>query len=476
MFKETLKRKSLFTIIIPVLLFGFFAVCYPVGISNDSQQYVAMHIHRDPLYCFFLWLLRLPFDSESESYMQIAKWLQNILAALSVIFLTNSISRTYLKSDTSKDASGKAIGNRINYIMEILVCLLCVSPHIITPFVAQTKLILSNSIMSESITLPLFYFFIGSMVLMMESDRLWDKHSFGALIFAWLLSIARGQMMVMLIVFVIVKIAECIRRYVKEKKIMFKHIFFAIIAFVLSFAVRILCVNTYNLVFNNYFMGTAYSDVSLLANVMYATDSDAEELIEDEKAHRFFLASMTKIQESEFSYHYSDSGILARGRHLEDNHDNIKFEAIEECWRAIHYAEDEVLSEDYELEAKEQDRVASIILKDIFPSCIGRWIYDYIALCIYGFVRTVAVMNTPFLIYAVIIYIFILGYIITSLIKKKNRANNSLLRLALFAMLTVCANVCGTAMVIMCLSRYMIYCLPLVYILLLLIIRSFIKK
>lgn len=70
------------------------------GIYNDSNQYIAMHIHREPLYSFFLWIFRSLFGE--TKYLDIVRFLQNGLAAFSVIWLAES-----LKNDLTSDSGWK---------------------------------------------------------------------------------------------------------------------------------------------------------------------------------------------------------------------------------------------------------------------------------------------------------------------------------------------------------------------------------
>ena len=49
-------KKFPFSWLIPVLFFAALWLLGTTGIYNDSNQYIAMHIHREPLYSFFLWM------------------------------------------------------------------------------------------------------------------------------------------------------------------------------------------------------------------------------------------------------------------------------------------------------------------------------------------------------------------------------------------------------------------------------------
>lgn len=446
-------------LVLPLVLFVFFVCKYPVFVTNDTHQYAHMHIHRDPMYCLFLWVLRILIGGEGEIpvYMNVAVVLQNIFAWLSVVALTRAVRDSY----------------KLKNWMTAPICILCLAPHLITPFVTQSGMVMSNSIMSEAITFPLFYTFIAYSIRMME-DEDHTRYIWLSLVTSWILSLARGQMMVTMIVWVIVRIAGVIRREgikgslkgkLREGKAkMWGRVAVTVAAFLCMFTLRGVFVNTYNLIFNNYYMGTTFSEVSVLTNIVYASDRDMVEKIEDEDAKRFFLMTYDEADRQGLNYKYSSGGILQRGRDLENAHDPIKYSCIDEYWRPVHWEESVIFENDYELETAEQDRVAGLIIKDLLPECIGRWVYDYLALCIFGFVRTVAIDRGPLFIYAAILYLCIIAFIIYQMIKAKSLTGTPLLRFGLFTLLCVCANVCGTATVIMCLSRYMIYVLPLVYI------------
>ena len=79
------KKKS-FCILIGLLIFflGMLAA-YGVGVYNDSDQYITMHIHREPLYPLFLAFFRA---FGGEGYLTLVAVAQNILAAISIYILS----------------------------------------------------------------------------------------------------------------------------------------------------------------------------------------------------------------------------------------------------------------------------------------------------------------------------------------------------------------------------------------------------
>ena len=147
-----------------------------------------------------------------------------------------------------------------------------------------------------------------------------------------------------------------------------------------------------------------------------------------------------------------------RAAHLEKWHDAIKFEMIEEPWRQLHDREGFI---DYIPENVESDRIAATIGKSLLPAVLGRWLYDYLALACYGLIRSIAVVHPLLNWYALTAY---LAYIVLVALAWRKNHNSNAVWLAAFSLLAVLANVFATSMIIMCLSRYVIYGLPLFYV------------
>ena len=103
-------KKFPFSWLLPVLFFAALWLLGTTGIYNDSNQYIAMHIHREPLYSFFLWIFRSLFGE--TKYLDIVRFLQNGLAAFSVIWLAESLKKRF----------------DFGQWMEALVCLILLAP------------------------------------------------------------------------------------------------------------------------------------------------------------------------------------------------------------------------------------------------------------------------------------------------------------------------------------------------------------
>ena len=427
-------KKFPFSWLLPVLFFAALWLLGTTGIYNDSNQYIAMHIHREPLYSFFLWIFRSLFGE--TKYLDIVRFLQNGLAAFSVIWLAESLKKRF---DFGQG-------------MEALVCLILLAPHIITPVFSASGLVLSNGVISEALGLPLFYLFTAQCMKMVYTRQ--RGAALSSLLLSLFLSLVRGQMMFTILLWLVFAGAVVI----VEKKKLAKRLLICVVCTALAFGTRTLLVKSYNLVFNGYFINNTFGSVGLLANILYAADEEDAERIADQDARVMFELSYRLAKEQGATYQDAPEGFFNRAAHLEKWHDAIKFEMIEEPWRQLHDREGFI---DYIPENVESDRIAATIVKSLLPAVLGRWLYDYLALACYGLIRSIAVVHPLLNWYALTAY---LAYIVLAALAWRKNHNSNAVWLAAFSLLVVLANVFATSMIIMCLSRYVIYGLPLFYV------------
>lgn len=427
-------KKFPFSWLLPVLFFAALWLLGTTGIYNDSNQYIAMHIHREPLYSFFLWIFRSLFGE--TKYLDIVRFLQNGLAAFSVIWLAESLKKRF----------------DFGQWMEALVCLILLAPHIITPVFSASGLVLSNGVISEALGLPLFYLFTAQCMKIVYTRQ--RGAALSSLLLSLFLSLVRGQMMFTILLWLVFAGAVVI----VEKKKLAKRLLICVVCTALAFGTRTLLVKSYNLVFNGYFINNTFGSVGLLANILYAADEEDAERIADQDVRAMFELSYRLAKEQGATYQDAPEGFFNRAAHLEKWHDAIKFEMIEEPWRQLHDREGFT---DYIPENVESDRIAATIVKSLLPAVLGRWLYDYLALACYGLIRSIAVVHPLLNWYALASY---LTYIVLTVLVWRKNHNSDAVWLAAFSLLTVFANVFATSMIIMCLSRYVIYGLPLFYV------------
>ena len=436
---KRIKSGILFVLLVAVFV-GMFAAMGP-GVYNDSDQYIKMHIHREPLYPLFLAALRAMFG---ESWLTAMGIIQNVLAAFSVWTFAEYISKRF----------------SLRLWQEILVVLLALMPHMITMCFSALHLFMTNSVMSEALCLPLFTLFV------MECFKIWTEKDLKAvrravlcsLLLAFLLSLTRSQMMLAILIWMVVLGAKILLQPGTENKpvdrsLKQKIIRLAVVvaAVILVFGVRLLAVKSYNLVFNGHFINNTYGTVNTLTNILYAADREDGENIEDEEAREFFCRMYDLTEERQANYKYAGDSIREKTEHIESWHDTVKFEMIEDVFYQTY---DKTVTSDYIIQNLMADETAGKIIKGIFPKCFGRWLGNYLLIMHYGLIRSVAVVHPVINWVTVLIYLSAIW--LTWMVWRRDKWNPAVVVMAI-AMLGILANVAAVSMTIMCLSRYMIY-------------------
>lgn len=445
MAKKT-KSVMLFVLLLAVFL-GMFAAFGP-GVYNDSDQYIKMHIHREPLYPLFLAMLRSLFPGE-ESWLVPMGILQNILAAFSIWMLAEYVGERF----------------RLRLWEEIVVIVLGIMPHMITMYFSSLHLFMTNSVMSEALCLPLFTLFMLEIFkVFAEPDR---KPVVVSLLLAFLLSLTRSQMMLTILIWLVVMGAKILldseqnagremeaadrgrtKKLWKGKAL---RLFMAVAVVICVFVLRVFAVKSYNLVFNGHFINNTYGTVNTLTNILYAADREDGERIEDEGARDFFYRMYDLTEERQANYKYAGNSLREKTEHIEEWHDTIKYEMIEDVFYQTY---DKKVTSDYIVQNLMADEAAGKIIRGILPACFWRWFGNYLLIARYGMIRSIAVVH-PALNWAVAL-IYLSALALMWLAYRKDKANPAVPLMAA-ALLAVVANAAAVSLTIMCLSRYMIY-------------------
>jgi len=120
-------------------------------------------------------------------------------------------------------------------------------------------------------------------------------------------------------------------------------------------------------------------------------------------------------------------------------------------------------------------RFSSKMVHDIMPHILDKFFVNYVCTVFNGFVRSVAADGLFWNVYAFFLYFAAIALMIY--IWSKDHQSKAA-KLMLLALIMVGVNVCSVALMIMCLSRYMIYSTSLFYIAVILLIQEliYIKK
>lgn len=258
-------------------------------------------------------------------------------------------------------------------------------------------------------------------------------------------------MLVTFAVWLAVVLFECIRCR------RWKMLLFPVLGFVVFFGGRAVCNGIYNGLTHEGYTGAATGSYNLLTTLLYLSDREDSALLMDEAQRRLFLEMHDQMETEGMTRAYAPDGILNQAYHYEEYYDRIGFEIQQPC--LFDYAQAQGIPDGEALNyvvgiASQMDRV-------LFPALAGAYLSNYTASVLSGLTRSVAASGMIMGIYAACMYA--LAVALTICLLRRDRSSRGAL-LMLFALLMICANVCATALMIMCLSRYMIYHTALFYI------------
>ena len=418
--------------VIGLFFFGIALTC-SYGMYGDSGHFVEMHMFREPVYPLFLWIFRSILGK--ETYLSVVAWAQNIINAICAIVFLRGMYRKY----------------GLRKIVMAAGTLAMLMPHIMTPLFSNTHLVLSCAILGEAICLPLFYLYLMELIFYgTEGNR---KDMILSALLGLIISLIRGSMMICLIAWALVAI---VRAFYEKRKLYVPAIF--LVALFVLLKCRSGLYVAYNYAFNGVAEANMCGNMNLVTNILYASDREAGELIEDETTRGIFYEIYDKADADGLTYKHADSGFYSMINHLENTHDRLKFDYILQTEQDYYYAN---VGNDYLERNRYQEEMCRTIAHAIWPACFGRWLIRYIGLSINGAVRSVAVVTPLTVIPAFIMILCSLAMSIYCLVKKKHVKLSLAL---LITLMMLAANACGTATVIMCISRYMIYCFAPFYI------------
>ena len=437
--------------------FGLLAYFAPIGIYPDSGSYISSQAGREPLYPLFLMFFRFIFHEgdtitwlaasgqlESEKAMElIYTWpalrvsilVQGLLTGFSCFFLTRAVKRSFDP----------------DWLLTALVGLCTLIPHVLTPLASSSRMVLSNAVLTEGITFPLFYIFTAFMILGLFEEK--KKRGFycAAFVFALLLVLTRNHMLVAFAVWCAVILFEIVRSRKWTRTV------FLVLAVIVFLGARSAANRIYNSVLHEGYAGSDTGSYNMLTTMLYLSGPDDVSLITDGELRALFTKMHAQMEKSGMTRADAPDGILSRAYHYEDCYDVIGFEIQQPC--LFEYAAEKGIPEGEAL--NEVIRVAGEMNRELFPHLAGAYCYHYLATAASGLTRSVSASGTVMGIYSVVVY-FLAAALMIYLYQKNKRSKAALLML--FALLMICANVFATALVIMCLSRYMIYNTALFYI------------
>lgn len=454
------RGKTIDNVLAPCVIGAFFCfllLFFGVGQYPDSATYIGYNTGREPLYPLFLTLCR-KLAGETH-FMWAAALLQNVFAFFAFWYLYCFFVRKF----------------QLNRLFRIAALLVILAPHLMTSVFTPSGIVLTNAILSEGLTVSLYPLFV---TLLLEAFYREKKGWFlaASYVSALLLSLARGQLMTMILVWFVVSAAAFVRSAFARKKESDRNasakrlcgmLLVLLAATALGFVLRQAVMRTYH---ESMTGGVVHANtggnITLLTNVLYSTDEQAIAAAKAELSERdaaYLQEIYERMREQGFCASDAGGGFHARILHHEDSHDKIKFDILYDLLSAGVWQEwyelPEGAKDGFEMSVDE-DKMAGRLMKAVLPHEISDFLKTYLFVAAGGFVRTVALLSPLFSVYALLIYV-VAAALMCYLFKREGSRDAAWLMAVVLLM--IAANVCATALTIMCLSRYMIYNMTLFY-------------
>ena len=422
-------------LIVFTIFFGFLLITGEPLYLGDSYQHEMQFVTREPVYALLIQFLRW---ISPEHHYQLVIIVQNILA-----IVTNTIFVCTMRR----------LLNLKWYLLPPFILIL-LAPHIMTPIASATGMVITNSLLSEGISYSLYLIFIMYLLKAVWSRTLLGRDCVLAFVWAIIVSLVRGQFMILILVWFLAM--GCIALLQKK----WKQAVVLLVMLAAAFAGRGLLVKTYNYCEQGLFVSTASGKAMSVANVLYVADREDGEAIEDEGLRSVFYEIYDRAYADELNYRFSPDGLLDRARHHEECHDSLNFDYFAIAAKEYVTETTGVTVENYQLMMVEVDKVAAAMMQELMPQVFGRYVYNYIAMVAMGLVRSVAVIHPVLNWYALTAYLLAIVLMIYVWVQKHDSKAAPFMALVL---LMIAGNVTGTSLMLQCISRYMLYNLPLFY-------------
>lgn len=312
-----------------------------------------------------------------------------------------------------------------------------------------------------------------SLAMMCLMNMLWSgkavgRESLTTIGLFLLLSLIRGQMMVLFVVWFLVAFVLAVKNAVKDRKNTFdlaeniaKRGFLAAVAvFIIAFAARSVLIRVYNYCEQGLFVETASGKAMSFANILYVADRSDGDAIAEDALRQLFYEMYDAADADKMNYKYAKKGILNSAAYHEKCHDELNFTYFGEPAKRYVGETRGIYTDRYQELMIAVDGVAVQLSSALMPQVLGRYIQNYITVITLGFIRTVAYEHPLLAWYALLIYI--VAVVLTIVLWKKDHESMAAAFMAVM-LVTIVGNVCATALMIQCISRYMIYNLPLFY-------------
>ena len=439
----------------------------------DSTSYISMDFSREPVYPAFLAILRRVFGD--SDYLMAAVLLQSVLAAYAAWKLMTLIRR---------ECGGSKVMAVLAFGCQYGVTLL-------NRFAAGRGSAYTECIMTEGLGLSLYTLFILQLYLYIRTER--RRNLAGLLIYAHILINLRKQMMITLLLAAFIFLWREIREGLEARKTDRPHgsedkakenanavrslrqrAGRIVILFLLLAAV--LCTDkaadrVYNYAVRGAFEEHSGNSMGFLCTLLYSSDPEHDaELFEDAELRSLYEQIMEQADEQELLYAYGEDGLLKRSNHFS------------ECYDAIGYGITNPVIQGYLRQTADHElttvelyqgyddycvRISRILLRQKPEHMVRTFFCNFLK----GLINTVARAEGALCWYSAAVYALIFG-LYFYLRRKKRGDKNAALRMTEIVLSGVVIDSLVVAALIFTQSRYMIYSMSLLYVVLIMELRD----
>lgn len=425
-----------------MILFLFAYFHYGAVLEPDSASYIKMTLGREPLYPLFLWLGREIFG---VNYLDVIAAVQCVFGALTVWYVGHKFKRML----------------HYGVKMGIIVDLLLMTPYFMTEIVARLLGLPGEvypcEIISEGLSIPLFELFFCQLMLAVQGGAA-KWYLTRAAVLAIILSACRSQMLVTVL---LVLLAGFYIAFKEKSSWLYPMVLAA-----LSFMLVSLVMHCYFLWIYGRFISNTTGPLTYSASILFVSEEEDVNLFHDEEIRELYRKVLLKMDEGRYREKYASKGIMKVAKYAEETHDGIVYYVLMPELRK--YVMEKGIADEVDVQLA-MDEIAAQFAEKSFPQNVGKWLMVYIGYVIFGLARSIAINRSLF--YGYVFVCYLLAGILTVRAFLRNRNSGTAL-LMTFSLLTIVGNVTAVSMVIMPISRYMIYAFPFFYIAGLLLLRE----
>lgn len=302
------------------VFFLLFAFADGPFLEADSESYLTMHLFREPGYPLFLAVCRLLPGASSASFSGYAGvWYAVIIQSIVWAYATWRFAHLIMETVRNGGGAGKTvqIAGWAAMALQFAVCLL-------NRFASGRGAMYSNSILTESLAMPLYILFVCSLFYLMRDGG--NRNLLRAALCALALITIRKHMTNTLLLW---GFAVFVIRLVIGKTRQVRTFAIHCAVMVLVFFVSQLFTGCYNLVRFGTFAQQAGRSEGMLCMLLYtAEETDAEYFREEEAAERVWFEEIARKQR-ESRARYADAphadGWMARYEYFMNRYDEIGY-------------------------------------------------------------------------------------------------------------------------------------------------------